>query len=241
MTGRDQAAETMKSPGGSSQPLPPRERTALAVIVPTVGRHSLPDTLSSIAPQVQPGDRVVVVCDYERRFDFCSEAVDFVRQACEPEVTWRCFMAGSRNLGCYGHPARNVALDYLAELSETPGWVWSLDDDDVAVFGALDMIRAACESGQAAWYVFRMRGGTGSHFPGVTVPTMGDRLQTGNVGTPMLVFPAATTSRYGTSELHDSTAGYFGDFEMAKALEAEFGDPAWVASTVCEVRPRDVA
>jgi hypothetical protein len=116
-----------------------------------------------------------------------------------------------------------------------------LDDDDVATFGALDMIRSACGSGAAPWYVFRMRGGDGSHFPGLVVPTMGDVILQGNVGTPMIVFPSRCESRFGVNATDgEHGSGYFGDYLMAASLQLELGDPGWRSEVVCEVRPAEV-
>ncbi len=225
--------------------------TSIGVVIPSVGRETLLDTLASVAEQLQPGDRATVVCDAPGAYDFCSSAVDLARTMSFNGVTWRCFPSYDNSLvftdefvgslGCFGHPARNLGLDLFASLDVAPDWCWSLDDDDVATFGALDMVRSACSSGDAGWYVFRMRGGAGSHFPNVTVPTMGDRVATGNVGTPMIVFPVTAKARFGVAAIHDASEGYFGDYEMAVSLQQELGRPAWIAATVAEIRPEAVA
>lgn len=217
--------------------------TALTVIIPTIGRRSLAATIESFAPQLQPGDRVQVACDDHERYDFCCQAVQFGRDASHEETIWRCYLAGDEPLGRFGHPARNEAIDFLATLNDRPSWCWTLDDDDVATFGALDMIRAAVETGAAKWYVFRMRGGEGSLFPGVTVPVQ-NVLRMGNVGTPMMVFPTSTRSRFGLGKVAafgvDQPEGYFGDWAMASALRDEYGAPVWVNTTVAEIRPEKV-
>ena len=214
----------------------------LAVIIPTVGRNSLDGALDSLVTQMEDGDRVMVVVDDMRRYDYCSESVADARERGADGVTWRCYPNQNDTLlGSYGHAARNLMLDLLEELDERPDWVWSLDDDDAATFGAVDIIRAQIVTGDASWYVFRMRGGVNSHFPGVTVPTMGEKILVGNVGTPMMVFPVGR-SRFGTQELKghgvaDMPPGYYGDWEMAMALKSEMGEPKWIPSVVCEVRP----
>lgn len=221
-------------------PLRGHPMTALSVIIPTIGRRSLSDTLESLAPQMQENDRVMVVVDDLARYDFCSEAVNFAREASDPGVAWRCLPNHGQG-GHYGHPARNAALDLLCELEERPEWCWSIDDDDIATFGAVDMIRSAIDSREGAWYVFKMRGGVGSHFPNVTVPALGPQLLRGNVGTPMLVWPLGR-SRFGVNgEWDGMPAGYFGDFEMSHWLLLEFGEPAWREETVAEIRPVAVA
>lgn len=210
--------------------------TAICVIIPTIGRSTLADLLDSISPQMQAGDRVMVAYDAPDRFDFCQESVDIARKESEDGVTWRCYPPSHVAGGHYGHVARNRMLDLLADLEDAPEWVWSIDDDDCATFGAVDMIRSAIESEQAPWYVFRMRGGESSHFAGLVVPLMGQTLQRGNVGTPMIVFPVGG-ARFGVGEFDGHAAGYFGDYEMALALDAELGDPAWMEPTVAVIRP----
>ncbi len=172
--------------------------------------------------------------------------VAFAREQSHPETIWRTLPSPhDEPSGGFGHPARNRVLDYLQTLQTRPAWCWSLDDDDVATFGALDMIRGAIEANQAAdWYVFRMRGGSDSHFAGTTIPAVGNQIKIGHVGTPMLVFPTSCTARFGTGHVDsfppDMPDGYFGDWEMARDLRAELGNPEWVAQTVCEVRPGKV-
>lgn len=210
--------------------------TRLAVIVPTTGqRRSLSATLDSLVPQLEHGDRCMVICDDLSRYDFCSEAVGFAREAGADGVMWRCY-PNREQPGFYGHASRNIALNILEDLEDGPDWVWSLDDDDVATFGAVDMIRSAIASGEAQWYVFRMRGGAGSHFPGVVVPTLGPRLLRGNVGTPMMVFPVCS-SRFGSAEMENMPAGYFGDYQQAQGLLLELGEPQWQPEIVAEIRP----
>ena len=139
--------------------------------------------------------------------------------------------------GACGHPARNEGIDRT-----TTEYVCSIDDDDVYVPGAFNLIRAAIRDNPGAgWFIFRMVGGPGSHFNGVTVPVLGHVLRLGNVGTPMMVWRncAARFGMRSTDEQgRDFGAGYFGDWEMAKALQAEYGDPVWINETICVVRPQ---
>lgn len=213
----------------------------LGVVVPTVGRPSLSDTLASVATQVLPRDRVIVVCDRPKNYNLVQYAVEAARQIAVKGSIWRCVPARplneNRALGRFGHPARNLGIDLAGILDMAPEWCWTLDDDDVATFGAIAAIRQACASGLGPWYVFRMRGGAGSHFAGVTVPTMGEAIQKGNIGTPMMVFPTKIRPRFGIAPVDGHEDGYFGDYEMAMALERELGAPHWCEEVVCEVRP----
>ncbi len=212
--------------------------SAIAITVPTVGRPELANLLSALALQVTNDDRVIVVCDRPLRHNWCTLVVEGLRRAGAPGrwVVWP-----RDNLGHFGHVARNEALDFLAGLEHRPDWVWSIDDDDMVLPGALDAIRVAAASEEGPWYIARMVGGVSSHFDGVTIPNQGERILLGNVGTPMLLFPASVQARFGLGVLEqfgkEWEAGYFGDLEMAVDLREELGDPVWIEHTIAEIRP----
>jgi hypothetical protein len=211
---------------------------SLAVIVPTIGRPELANLLSALAPQTTAADRVLVVCDRPRRYDWCCALVEGLRKqgAQGRWTTW-----DRDNLGHYGHAARNEALDFLASLEQRPDWVWSIDDDDLCAPDALDVIRAAVEGEEGGWYAFQMVGGEDSHFAGVTIPNRGHYVLAGNIGTPCIVTPVSCVSRFGLSVRKDLgrewEPGYWGDLEMAVALRGEIGDPVWVERVIATVRP----
>jgi hypothetical protein len=211
---------------------------SLAVIVPTVGRPSIGVLLSALAPQTTAADRVLIVCDRPRRYDWCCVLVEGLRKQ-GAEGRWTVW--DRDNLGHYGHPARNEALDFLASLENRPDWVWSIDDDDMCAPDALDVIRTAVATEDAGWYAFAMIGGAGSHFDGVMIPNRGDYVLAGNIGTPMIVLPTTAASRFGLSVRKDLgrewEPGYWGDLEAAVALRDELGDPAWVDGVIATVRP----
>jgi hypothetical protein len=178
------------------------------------------------------------MCDRPRRFDWCSLLVEGLRRG-GAQGRWRVISRDS--LGRYGHPLRNEALDLLAALDDRPDWVWSIDDDDLPMPGALASIREAVASGEADWYVFGMVGGGDSHFAGVVVPQPGLGLRLGNIGSPCLVAPVDAAARWGTDRVlalsGDEGPGYYGDWLFAVALKNELGDPAWIEATVAEIRP----
>ena len=223
--------------------------TALSLLIPTVGRESLGDLLASLQPQTSEDDLILVICDRIERYDFAQGLVERARES-GAQGLWRCYPGA--NEGCFGHPGRNHLLDHLQDC-DWQGHCWSVDDDDRATFGALDMIRAAVDSREALWYVFRMRGGDGSHFPGLVVPATGGGVRVGEVGTPMMVFPSYVKARFGTARLkveHRGAypgadefwpAGYLGDYELAQALRVELGEPKWRDEIVAEVRPAKAA
>jgi len=212
----------------------------IAITIPTIGRESLREAVQSLVPQLADGDRVMVVCDDMTRYDFCSDTVADAREAAADGVMWRTYPT-DKPRGAFGHAGRNMALDMLLELEDAPSWSWSIDDDDIATPWALEKIRAATLTGDSPWYVFRMVGGAGSHYPGLKLPNQGPVIRAGNVGTPMLVFPVCD-ARWGTTSVDTNLGsqpdGYFGDYQMAISLTDELGQPGWVDSTVCEVRPK---
>ena len=220
--------------------------TGLTIIVPTLGRVSLVSTLHSIADQATEEDRVVVVEDSE----FSQGSAALVRLFMRNEAlrgNWSCFNVGrGAPLGAFGHGARNWLLDNWLDEGDHP-YCCTIDDDDVYLPGALDTMREAINGWMMLsdrpyhWFIFQMVGGTKSHFKDITVPVMGTVLKLGNVGTPMLCWPHCG-ARFGVGQtpgtgLADYEDGYYGDFEMAQALQREWGDPIWVDHCVAIVRP----
>lgn len=227
--------------------------TSIAVIIPTVGRPSLTECLDSVAGQMRPGDHLYVAIDVanERaRFGvagYVHEAMIRARTNTyfpnNALANFTCWSHVNAPLGMFGHPARN----WLTGIAEQAGedFCWSIDDDDIALPGALDMIRLAIETealnhGPPRWFAFQTRFGSNSHAAGVTV-WREKRVQLGDIGTPCIVMPVSAKSRWGTLGVdhfgRDYGAGYFGDFQLARDLEVELGPPVWVPHVVCEVRP----
>ena len=215
--------------------------SGVTICVPTIGRPEIAGCLSSLAEQTAVEDRVLVVCDRPRRFDWVALLVEGLRRQ-GAQGRWTVW--NRDNLGHFGHVARNEALDHLASLEDAPEWFWSCDDDDVPTPDALKRIRSAADSGDADWYVFQMVGGTDSHFDDVTIPNRGEYVIPGNIGTPMIVGPVSCASRFGlnprTEFGRNWEPGYFGDLEFAVALREELGDPVWVDETLAVIRPAPV-
>ena len=216
----------------------------LTIIVPTVGRDSLELTLESIGMQTGPEDRICVVLDSERSNPEIWGLVHEMGGECEG--TWRYIWVGhGAPLGAYGHGARNFRLDLTPR--EPDQWFVSIDDDDAFLPGAFDAMREEIWKYPQGdrWFVFSMTGGANSHFSGTKVPVMGNEIRPGNVGTPCIVWPASAKARWGTgfadenevSSPRELNRGYFGDYEFARDLQAELGDPVWVDHVVAEIRP----
>ena len=128
-------------------------REGITVIVPTIGRASLTDTLASFADDLTTVDAVVVMND-GKNLDTQKTVERFANLFPLPD--W-IYQYEGIPLGDWGHPLRNIALDLFVETSH----IWTLDDDDVAAPGALDALRSSCDvaslwrvmftSGTTAW------------------------------------------------------------------------------------------
>jgi len=213
--------------------------TAITIIIPTVGRPSLYDTLIALAPQMIDGDRVMVMCDLPVAYNRVSDMARGVKFATKAKGTWRCYPT-TKQLGAFGHRQRNRALNLLCELTVRPDWVWSIDDDDEPAFGALDFIRARIEEHGNRPLVFRMRYGVGHHANGMVLPHR-NQIAIGDIGTPMIVAPLCPAEfglRSTDSLGRDHGEGYCGDYEYAKMLEEELGAPVWCDEIIAEIRPK---
>ena len=152
------------------------------------------------------------------------------------DAVWLC--PDRKSEGAFGHPVRNHNID-----AEVEGrYLWSIDDDDIALPGALVAMHEAIEAHPGRWFLFRMIGGANSHYPRMTVPVQGMEgvMRPGNIGTPMILFPKCK-ARFGTGLTglfgEDKRDGYFGDWTMAQSLQNELGDPIWIDQVVAEIRP----
>ncbi len=234
-------AENLRRGSGASR----QGAIPLAVLVPTVGRESLRALLEALVTQASPGDCVLVRVDDMRRYDFCAKIVSEAREAAAKGTVWRCYPNHADGpLGACGHAGRNWLIEHLAGLEKRPNWTWSCDDDDRPSRDVLYRIRKAVSSGNAPWYLFSMKGGDGSHFPGRVVPDPKLGVRIGNVGTPCIVAPVSAKARWGLNALTlagtEHPAGYLGDGEFALALKDELGQPAFVDAVVAVIRPAPV-
>lgn len=202
--------------------------TSIGVIIPTVGRESLSACVQSVATQAKEDDRVMVAVDTELPFDYQGVGSTWQRVPDAP-------------LGMFGHAARNWIWDTIVADKLRINFLWSLDDDDVALPGALDAIHAATNANPGRWLAFKMLFGANSHAAGHTV-WREPKVELGNIGTPCIVMPVTAKSRWGALGVDPRTGwyggeGYFGDYQIARDLEAELGPPVWVPHVVAEIRP----
>lgn len=217
--------------------------TGIAVIIPTVGRESVWACAESVASQLTKDDWLHIAYDGGMTYaDYMVYEGRFGRIAMDSpgHASWSYVPDGP--LGSFGHPARNYALDIL--LNDMTH-VWSIDDDDQALPGALDAIHALVDlyepTAPERWFAFQMLFGPNSHAAGHTV-WREKKVELGNIGTPCIVMPTSAKSRWGALGVDPRTGwyggeGYFGDYQIARDLEAELGPPVWVPTVVAEIRP----
>lgn len=178
-----------------------------------MGRPSLSATLASFAADVRPEDHVVVVSDGGS--SYVRLEVELCASRWDGDWTYHWKPAE----GCWGHPLRNSVLNWELDTD----YVWSIDDDDVAAPGALDVLRSA----EGPWTIFRMLHGINHPANGI-VCWREPSLRHGDIGTPMIL-ARPSNARFGHR--------YEGDWDYAEDLRAEYGDPAFDERVVAVIRP----
>jgi glycosyltransferase involved in cell wall biosynthesis len=195
-------------------------RPFLTVIVPTIVRPSLQQTLESIAAQRRIGEvEVVIVQDIHRR---------------EPkEVDWQVLngrawsvRVGHHDAGfsAWGHPQRNWAMP--TALGE---WIATLDDDDVWTPDALDLIIEGVTDSPKTFNIFQMQHyGTGVTIWQRMYPSQG------NIGTPMMVWKnGSPVGQWGDR--------YEGDYDFCKSTIHTLPDGMdgiyFIGAVIATIRP----
>jgi glycosyltransferase involved in cell wall biosynthesis len=122
----------------------------------------------------------------------------------------------------FGHAARNQLM-----LAARGNALCFMDDDDVYVPGALDVIRAAFEADPTCMHMFRMRYADGRELWRTT------DVSCGNVSTQMVVCPnnQPMLGRFGEGV-------YEGDYHFIKSSMDRFGQMVWHQEMIALVRPR---
>ncbi len=182
---------------------------SFAVVIPTIGRPSLRQTLESVIVQLTARDQVFVVGDGERPLarEICA---DYPRPGLQ-------YLEQPR-VGDTGNSARELALA-RAEAD----FVSFMDDDDCYTPDAFAVLRRACAGAPTRPHVFRMdlRG---------TALWRAPELSYGDVGTPMFVpvFDRERLGRWATN-----------DFDFICDTVALQGEPVWHEDLICVVRPHE--
>ena len=182
----------------------------LTVITPTIARASLAETLSSIAPQLQPGDEHLVIGDGPQ--------------------PWARVVSDSHGAIYHDGPRTRsfgtAQRDYGAQVA-TGDYLLYCDDDDLYMPDALSVVRRAIEREPGIPLVFRM------DTPWAGLLWKAPVLECGNVGTPMIVAPRDSRLPLWVDDENPYTA----DSRFAKRLVANHaGRVGWQEETICFVR-----
>lgn len=190
------------------------DNRGITVVVPTVGRATLSNTLLSVAPQLTSQDAVVVVSEGENLWvqELVAElSSDY------PSTDWSYVVEYG---GLWGHPNRNLVMDNYVTTSH----VWTIDDDDIATPNAMDHLASHMND---PWTIFRMTFGEGHFACGITC-WREPNIVPGDIGTPM-IFAPLSNARFGLQ--------YMGDCDYALELQDELGPPVWAEEIVAVIRP----
>lgn len=186
----------------------------LSIIVPTLGRPSLAQTLESILPQLTAKDEVIVVADpagsHLRAHATCDQILD--------QCLWSCLKCESDGTGI-GTAQRTLGMR-LALNSHLA----FIDDDDTYTDGALQLFRwAACDKP----VIFRMR------HPQLGLLWEVPHVTYGNVGTPMFLVPN-DPDRLGEWRAHTDD-GHGADFTFITGCVEKMGKPVWCPEVVADI------
>lgn len=164
---------------------------ALTIVVPTIGRPSLKNTLDSIASQIQMFDQVFIVADgiYPQ-----SKAL-----AKTYGIQYGYFEFADGPAGDWGARARNFGVDLAKK-----AYIAFMDDDDQYLPGAFAFIKNAIKTFPGDPFMFRM-------IHGKSMLWTRNDLAVGNVSSQMVVVPNIK------KKLGRFTSRYEGDFDFIKS------------------------
>lgn len=186
-----------------------------SIIVPTIGRKTLQETLDSITPQRAADDEVIVVFDGKE-----SEEVNRLAES------HSCLLAntGKRSYDA-GSTPRNFGID-----KARGDWLLFMDDDDIFTENALTIIRKVIVIPQQPTpHIFRMRCQNG------IILWREPRLEYANVGTPMFVVPRLNGNE---TRWRSGDSGSGNDFAfIIETLSLRKQTPIWSEEIICLVRP----
>ena len=197
----------------------------LSAIVPTAGRASLRRTLESAAPQMLPGDEVIVVGDTTDGPLPETEAIcrDF------PFVRYVECPSGEHN---WGHEQTDHGLTIARG-----DWLLCNDDDDIWTPGAFEAIRGAIAYAKVPRpLLFRFKSHYGDGFVFWHTPSP-EWIRPGHIGGHCLVQPNAP-GKVGMRLKH-GTYRYESDFDQIANTLALWRpvEPLWCDFIIAEARP----
>lgn len=195
---------------------------SLSVVIPTLGRASLSQTLDSLDAQPEAEQvEVIVVADI---FGGLTADLEQARAHVQDErdadrYVWL-EVDGGRH--CWGHPQRT----YGARAANAP-WIWFTQDDNISAAGAFAAMQAAIDAqDHPRPLFFRWLA------PWRQLIWRDEHLMLGNIDADCLVFPRPL------AEQIEWGLRYEGDFDAAvRAAELAAGDIDWRPDLISIARP----
>lgn len=119
-----------------------RPAPSIAIITPTIGRHSLKSMLDGLLPQLSRGDEVLIVGDGPQ-----PNAKSIVDGLASPFIQyWETPFVGN-----YGNPQRNEAI-----AKATADYLMFVDDDDTVEAEAIGYVRKGAAENPGVPLMFKM-------------------------------------------------------------------------------------
>lgn len=192
---------------------------SISIIVPSVGRKTLVNTLLSIIPQLGPSDEIVVVMD-----GYSAPEIT----ALSPQITY----LEIKKTNDYGNSARDAAIQAAKGTH-----LAFCDDDDILSKDAFTVFRKAISLDHQTPWVFRMRyAGPHPSTPEGLILWQEPVIRPTNVGTPMMLVPnGADLPKWKI----DKNLEYSDYIWIDKINKMWHNDLRFDSSVVCLVRPDD--
>lgn len=201
----------------------------IVLVVPTIGRPTLIDTISSAVNQMHDDDRIMVMGDG------LSEGL---------QQTYNIFRNDMRMYWDYtnktrdsGNSQRDAAIGRIPSIrSSDLTHIAFCDDDDVLTPTAFDSFRRAIKVDPSSIWMFKMRYGNRSATPGLVL-WKEPKFELCNVGTPMWLVPwwSGLPKWRTTKDL-----AYSDYYWLDKVIHTCYDSPdviRWDSDEVCLVRP----
>lgn len=187
-------------------------KISFTIVVPTIGRKSLCNTLDSIINQKSEDDEVFVIADgtIDTRIQY--------RVTSPPYFNNRVFFFETKHFGLWGHPQRNLGFSFGKGTH-----LATIDDDDVYTPNALATFRKFASNHPVIFQMqyekdqFRLWQHKG-------------RMECGNYGTPCFLIP-------NKPPLPQFTHHYAGDADYIQDAVDRYGEPIWIPKVVALIRP----
>jgi glycosyltransferase involved in cell wall biosynthesis len=195
---------------------------SISVIVPTMGRPTLLDTILSIIPQLEKDDELIVVSDGLLSLHDITELDSRIRYY---------EMHRTKDSG-------NTQRDYGISVAKGTSLVFC-DDDDIFTFDALHNFRLAINGDPNCLWIFRMEYGENSPSPGLVL--WQDReVRVANVGTPMFLLPNRSDLPKWKTDKDLAISDFFFLTECLRVCyDSDVESIRWSSNIVCLVRPSE--